>query len=91
MSNNIKVKRVVVMAVVALVAAVLSSTGTVMAVEYLPWTANIYSISTSESNQYPGGVRIGPTVSTFDDSGNKCYVINHYNNDYDISCVRVEE
>ncbi len=49
----------------------------------LPWTANIYKISSPE-----GAI---DTVSVFDDAGNKCYVINsgvNPNAGRTISCVK---
>lgn len=70
--------------------AVVSSVGTVAAAHYLPWTENIYSVSDSE---HADDGDYHHTVSTFEDSGNKCYVVNSRKDWPDsapsISCVRM--
>ena len=62
-------KSKLVIIVGAVVVAGLASTATVAAARYieLPWTNNIYKVSDREDRQ--------PTVSVFDDAGNKCYVV----------------
>ncbi|MCF8783216.1 hypothetical protein [Rhodococcus ruber] len=66
----------------AVVIAALASTATVAAARYveLPWTNNIYLVSDHEQ----GGQ---PTVSVFDDAGNKCYVVRGYGGTVAIDCV----
>lgn len=62
---------------------------TAMAGQYmgLPWTNNIYRLSSSESG--------ADTVSVFDDGGNKCYVLNpgygSAGRSQAISCVKEAE
>ena len=67
--------------------ALLSSSVTFAATYELPWTKNIYNVSSPEEN--------GATVSVFDDGGNKCYVIIsdglggiHSSRPNSISCVK---
>lgn len=64
-------KSKLVIIVGAVVVAGLASTATVAAARYieLPWTNNIYNVSSSDKDAR------GVTVSVFDDAGNKCYVV----------------
>lgn len=70
--------------IAATIVAVVSSVGTALAdrVIELPWTNNIYKVSSREDN--------ASTVSVFDDGGNKCYLVDNSNNgNVTISCVRM--
>lgn len=80
------------LAAALIVTAAIASTATVAAVRYLPWTVNIYSVSSNEVNNCDGAECYPRTVSTFDDRGNKCYVVTGRRNSDtppSISCVRM--
>lgn len=61
------------------------------AFQTLQWTANIYTVSSPERSSC-GGLDCRPaTVSTFDDRGNKCYIVNRGGDNLSISCVKQEQ
>lgn len=83
------------LAIVIIGVAVLASAGTASAdyiVHTLSWTKNIYVVSDPEPVNC-GGIACQPnTVSTFDNAGNRCYMVKASSNDQpaNISCVRMK-
>ena len=75
----------VLIAIVTVLAISLTAVSSVYAYEvYLKDTVNIYTVQDTEDKK--------TTVSTFDDRGNKCYIVrNYYSNQSNISCVKQEK
>lgn len=80
---------------VGLLVALVASTGTVLAVQFIPKTENIFTVNELDDCENGlGGSMSCNTVSTFKHNGNRCYVVSTGSGtggNPAISCVRYEK